>query len=254
MFYIGKFATAAIAQLGERQTEDLKVPGSIPGLGTSIHLLQARGASMNSLALPTASKISCNSPQVVSAPSSGEILPVGAPLCIPGVPVARLGFVGAMLASACAVTEANVPPKMCTHLLAPAYAAEQRNLVCDGCALALRRSHGGLSGCTVSVSCPVPCCHNLCPSSILLASCSYSTCLCLFLFLVPQVRGFVNFFNSYVLVSSFFCLLSCFFVFFPVTCSSSSSCAAGSSIYIASTKHWETLVLVENQYIIANLR
>ena len=27
-------ARAAIAQLGERQTEDLKVPGSIPGLGT----------------------------------------------------------------------------------------------------------------------------------------------------------------------------------------------------------------------------
>ena len=26
-------ALAAIAQLGERQTEDLKVPGSIPGLG-----------------------------------------------------------------------------------------------------------------------------------------------------------------------------------------------------------------------------
>ena len=26
-------ADAAIAQLGERQTEDLKVPGSIPGLG-----------------------------------------------------------------------------------------------------------------------------------------------------------------------------------------------------------------------------
>ena len=26
-------AIAAIAQLGERQTEDLKVPGSIPGLG-----------------------------------------------------------------------------------------------------------------------------------------------------------------------------------------------------------------------------
>ena len=24
---------AAVAQLGERQTEDLKVPGSIPGLG-----------------------------------------------------------------------------------------------------------------------------------------------------------------------------------------------------------------------------
>ena len=28
------FANAAIAQLGERQTEDLEVPGSIPGLGT----------------------------------------------------------------------------------------------------------------------------------------------------------------------------------------------------------------------------
>ena len=27
------FSKAAIAQLGERQTEDLKVPGSIPGLG-----------------------------------------------------------------------------------------------------------------------------------------------------------------------------------------------------------------------------
>ena len=26
---------AAIAQLGERQTEDLKVPGSIPGLGNA---------------------------------------------------------------------------------------------------------------------------------------------------------------------------------------------------------------------------
>ena len=30
----GSLPTAAIAQLGERQTEDLKVPGSIPGLGT----------------------------------------------------------------------------------------------------------------------------------------------------------------------------------------------------------------------------
>ena len=28
-----KNISAAIAQLGERQTEDLKVPGSIPGLG-----------------------------------------------------------------------------------------------------------------------------------------------------------------------------------------------------------------------------
>ena len=31
-------ARAAIAQLGERQTEDLKVPGSIPGLGILILL------------------------------------------------------------------------------------------------------------------------------------------------------------------------------------------------------------------------
>ena len=30
----GQKHQAAIAQLGERQTEDLKVPGSIPGLGT----------------------------------------------------------------------------------------------------------------------------------------------------------------------------------------------------------------------------
>ena len=29
---------AALAQLGERQTEDLKVPGSIPGGGTHWHL------------------------------------------------------------------------------------------------------------------------------------------------------------------------------------------------------------------------
>ena len=34
--------TAALAQLGERQTEDLKVPGSIPGLGiTSDHTIIA---------------------------------------------------------------------------------------------------------------------------------------------------------------------------------------------------------------------
>ena len=30
--------SAAIAQLGERQTEDLKVPGSIPGLGITLAL------------------------------------------------------------------------------------------------------------------------------------------------------------------------------------------------------------------------
>ena len=32
----GVDARAAIAQLGERQTEDLKVPGSIPGHGISL--------------------------------------------------------------------------------------------------------------------------------------------------------------------------------------------------------------------------
>ena len=31
--HLTHFGMAAIAQLGERQTEDLKVPGSIPGLG-----------------------------------------------------------------------------------------------------------------------------------------------------------------------------------------------------------------------------
>ena len=33
---------AAIAQLGERQTEDLKVPGSIPGLGMCISMFRFR--------------------------------------------------------------------------------------------------------------------------------------------------------------------------------------------------------------------
>ena len=34
---------AAIAQLGERQTEDLKVPGSIPGLGIYFHARVEKG-------------------------------------------------------------------------------------------------------------------------------------------------------------------------------------------------------------------
>ena len=33
MTVVGRAGSAAIAQLGERQTEDLKVPGSISGLG-----------------------------------------------------------------------------------------------------------------------------------------------------------------------------------------------------------------------------
>jgi hypothetical protein len=39
------FTVAAIAQLGERQTEDLKVPGSIPGLG--IHISNASYANVH---------------------------------------------------------------------------------------------------------------------------------------------------------------------------------------------------------------
>ena len=45
--------TAAIAQLGERQTEDLKVPGSIPGLGTLLcaRITASRGCKSCCLAL-----------------------------------------------------------------------------------------------------------------------------------------------------------------------------------------------------------
>ena len=43
---------AAIAQLGERQTEDLKVPGSIPGLGTYVvpNAPRGKGDEVQSLA------------------------------------------------------------------------------------------------------------------------------------------------------------------------------------------------------------
>ena len=46
-FVILIFAEAVIAQLGERQTEDLKVPGSIPGLGMSSMLssIQEQGGT-----------------------------------------------------------------------------------------------------------------------------------------------------------------------------------------------------------------
>ena len=40
VFGLWKLPFADIAQLGERQTEDLKVPGSIPGVGSVIILLQ----------------------------------------------------------------------------------------------------------------------------------------------------------------------------------------------------------------------
>ena len=38
---------AALAQLGERQTEDLKVPGSIPGLGKFNRTISTVRASVN---------------------------------------------------------------------------------------------------------------------------------------------------------------------------------------------------------------
>ena len=41
---------AAIARLGERQTEDLKVPGSIPGLGMASLSRRQPGDSCTSLA------------------------------------------------------------------------------------------------------------------------------------------------------------------------------------------------------------
>ena len=44
-FVILNFPEAAIAQLGERQTEDLKVPGSIPGLGMDNVKAQCRTRS-----------------------------------------------------------------------------------------------------------------------------------------------------------------------------------------------------------------
>ena len=40
--FIYSFHQAVIAQLGERQTEDLKVPGSIPGRGIVFFIFQSR--------------------------------------------------------------------------------------------------------------------------------------------------------------------------------------------------------------------
>ena len=45
VFVAQRGAVAAIAQLGERQTEDLKVPGSIPGLGTYFSYRRGRPRS-----------------------------------------------------------------------------------------------------------------------------------------------------------------------------------------------------------------
>ena len=62
---------AAIAQLGERQTEDLEVPGSIPGLGTfSTFIVDGRGTFKLKVHDALATK---ESPAAVW--SSGMILP-----------------------------------------------------------------------------------------------------------------------------------------------------------------------------------
>ena len=45
-------AHAALAQLGERQTEDLKVPGSIPGGGTCFFCKSGAKGELNPRPLP----------------------------------------------------------------------------------------------------------------------------------------------------------------------------------------------------------
>ena len=60
---------AALAQLGERQTEDLKVPGSIPGGGT----LQNTSPMAQSVA-----RQAVNLQVAGSNPAGGELLPVSA--------------------------------------------------------------------------------------------------------------------------------------------------------------------------------
>ena len=49
-----QMSSAAIAQLGERQTEDLKVPGSIPGLGIFRHHHMQMSSRCGSRGLPNA--------------------------------------------------------------------------------------------------------------------------------------------------------------------------------------------------------
>ena len=48
---------AAIAQLGERQTEDLKVPGSIPGRGIYALFANEMGKEFDMLPMTTCKKI-----------------------------------------------------------------------------------------------------------------------------------------------------------------------------------------------------
>ena len=63
---------AAIAQLGERQTEDLKVPGSIPGLGTFAQLLPV----LNSGSHPDGGQFLVQSPRKVSFPPPSGLGPI----------------------------------------------------------------------------------------------------------------------------------------------------------------------------------
>ena len=57
MNWLASQSQAAIAQLGERQTEDPKVPGSIPGLGKFFPAGGARGPGFNSQNSPN--NLSC---------------------------------------------------------------------------------------------------------------------------------------------------------------------------------------------------
>ena len=63
---------AAIAQLGERQTEDLKVPGSIPGLGIFARLLPV----LDSDSHPDGGQFLVQSPRKVSFPRPSGVGPI----------------------------------------------------------------------------------------------------------------------------------------------------------------------------------
>ena len=65
--YLQRRPAAAIAQLGKRQTEDLKVPGSIPGLGIS-------SGYRSSAMAQAAPSLKQRPPKVKLAPEPPEIL------------------------------------------------------------------------------------------------------------------------------------------------------------------------------------
>ena len=101
-FAILNFPEAAIAQLGERQTEDLKVPGSIPGLGTGetaragarmwkLRRCQLRGGrSTGGRAASLSSSLAQPSVLMVRA-AAGVFMKTSAILKIPEAAIAQLG-------------------------------------------------------------------------------------------------------------------------------------------------------------------